>query len=617
MPYGYQGKILHVHLSEICFEVEEPDEAFYRKYMGGSAMGAYYLLKHTPADADALSSENTLTLAAGVVTGAPISGNSRLAAVAKSPLTGTIGDAQSGGFFPAELKFSGYDAIVLHGKAEKPVYLWIKDGEVELRSAEHLWGKDTGEVEDLLKAELDDPKVQILQTGIAGEKGVHFSALISMANRANGRTGMGAVMASKNLKAVAVRGKQRPELADKKGLNEHARWGSKNFPDSDIFGMGLYGTAEVVGPQNEGGGLPTLNWGSGVFEGWEKISGETMAETILKERDTCYACTVRCKRVVETEQVDPRFGGPEYETIATFGSYCGVDDLEAIARANQLCNLYGMDTISCGATIAWAMDAFERGLLSADDTDGLDLRFGNAQVMVTMVEKIARREGFGDLLARGSANAARIIGRGTEDLVVATKNQEAPAHMPQVKRSLGLIYAVNAFGADHQSSEHDPSYEWYPERMAEIGLNDPQPADNMNEEKVKFALITQQLYSALDSVTMCQFVFGPSWHLYGPNQLVEAVQLITGWDVTIDELLEVGERRLNMMRLFNAKAGFTRDDDKLPKKFYEALKGGPTDGVKLTEEELEAAKDMYYEMAGWDVESGNPSEEKLVELGIS
>ena len=617
MPYGYHGKILHVQLSEMRFETEEPSEAFYRKYMGGSAMGAYYLLKHTPADADALAPENTLTLAAGVVTGAPISGQSRLAAVAKSPQTGGIGDSQSGGFFPAELKFAGFDAIVAHGKAESPVYLWIKDGVPELRPAEHLWGKDTGEVEDLLKAELDDAKVQILQTGIAGENGVHFSALISMANRANGRTGMGSVMASKNLKAVAVRGKQRPELADKKGLNEHARWGSKNFPDSDIFGMGLYGTAEVVGPQNEGGGLPTLNWSSGVFDGWEKISGETMAETILKERDTCYACTVRCKRVVETEQVNPRFGGPEYETIATFGSYCGVDDLEAIAQANQLCNLYGMDTISCGATIAWAMDAFERGLISAEDTDGLDLRFGNAQAMVAMVEKIARREGFGDVLARGSANAAQIIGRGTEDLVVATKKQEAPAHMPQVKRSLGLIYAVNAFGADHQSSEHDPSYEWYPERMAEIGLTDPQPADNMNEEKVKFALITQQLYSALDSVGMCQFVFGPSWHLYGPTQLAEAVQLITGWNVTVDELLEVGERRLNLMRLFNANAGFTRDDDKLPKKFYQALKGGPSDGVKLTVEELETAKDVYYKMSGWDAKSGNPGEAKLAELGIS
>ncbi|MBU1660343.1 MAG: aldehyde ferredoxin oxidoreductase family protein [Chloroflexi bacterium] len=616
MSYGYHGKILHVHLTEMRFEIEEPPEAFYRKYMGGSAFGAYYLLEHTPPETEPLAPENTLTLAASVVTGAPISGQSRLAAVAKSPLTGAIGDSQSGGFFPAELKFAGFDAIVVHGKAEKPVYLWVQNGEAELRPAEHLWGKTTDQVEDLIKAELDDPKIQIIQTGIAGENGVHFAALISMTSRANGRTGMGAVMASKNLKAVAVRGKMRPTIADKKGLNEHARWGSKNFPESDIYGMGLYGTAEVVSSQNEGGGLPTKNWSSGVFEGWAALDGQTMAETILKERDTCYACTVRCKRVVETERVNPRFGGPEYETISTFGSYCGINDLEAIAYANQLCNLYGMDTISCGATIAWVMDCFERGLLSAEDTDGIDLRFGNAEAMVTMVEKIARREGFGDVLAQGSARAAEIIGRGTEELVVAVKKQEAPAHMPQVKRSLGLIYAVNPFGADHQSSEHDPSYEWYPERMAEIGLNDPQPATNLNEEKVRFALVTQHLYSALDSVGICQFVFGPSWHLYGPDQLVDAVRLITGWDVTIDELLQVGERRLNMMRLFNAKAGFSRVDDKLPKKFFEALRGGATDGVKLTEEEIETAKDMYYQMSGWDVKSGNPTAEKLAELGI-
>ena len=616
MSYGYHGKILHAYLSEMRLEIEEPPESFYRKYMGGSAFGAYYLLKHTPPETEALAPENTLTLAAGVITGAPISGQSRLSAVAKSPLTGAIGDSQSGGFFPAELKFAGFDAIVLHGKAENPSYLWIKDGEAELRSAEHLWGKNTDEVEDIIKAELNDAKTQILQTGIAGENGVRFSALISMANRANGRTGMGAVMASKNLKAVAVRGKMRPELADKKGLLGHAKWGAKNFPESDIYGMGIHGTAEVVGPQNEGGGLPTHNWSSGVFEKWVAISGEKMTETILKERDTCYACTVRCKRVVESEKVAPRFGGPEYETLSTFGSYCGIDDLEAIAYANQLCNLYGMDTISCGATIAWAMDCYERDLILAEDTNGIDLKFGNAEAMIAMVEQIAHREGFGDILAQGSAKAAEIIGRGTDEYLATAKKQEAPAHMPHVKRSLGLIYAVNPFGADHQSSEHDPSYEWYPERMAEIGLNNPQPPTNLNEEKVRYALTTQHLYSAMDSVTICQFVFGPSWQLYDSGQLVDAVKLITGWDVTIDELLEVGERRLNMMRLFNAKAGFTRDDDKLSKKFFKALKGGPTDGVSLSEEEIEKAKDMYFKMAGWDEESGNPTDEKLEALGI-
>ena len=620
MSNGYTGKILHVHLSEKRFEIETPPEAFYRKYMGGSAMGMHYLFKHTPAHTDPLGPENTLVFSTGVVTGAPVSGQSRLTATAKSPLTDGVGDSQSGGFFPAELKFAGFDALVIHGQASEAVYLSIKDGQPQFHPAAHLMGKDTAEVDDLIKAELDDKRYQVLQTGLAGENGVRFAALITMANRAHGRNGMGAVMAAKNLKAIAVRGSsKRLPVADSKGLNQIARWASQNFPDSDIFGMGVHGTAEVLGYQNEAGGLPTRNWESGAFDGWEAIDGPTMTERILKERDTCYACTVRCKRVVEVLegpfQSEARYGGPEYETLSTFGSYCGIDNLEAIATANQLCNQYGMDTISCGATIAWAMDCFEQGLLTAADTGGIELRYGDAAAMVKMVAMIARREGFGDVLAEGSARAAEKLGVG-HDLVVTTKKQEMPAHMPQTKRSLGLIYAVNPFGADHQSSEHDPSYGDYPDRMAQIGLTDGDKAEGMNRETVQFALTTQYLYSALDSVSVCQFVFGPSWHLMDAGQLADMTSKVTGWDVTVDELLEVGKRRLNMLQAFNAREGFTRADDTLPKKMYQPLKGGASDGVHLTEEELETAKDIYYEMAGWDVESGTPTKEKLTELGL-
>ncbi|MDX1437250.1 MAG: aldehyde ferredoxin oxidoreductase family protein, partial [Anaerolineales bacterium] len=619
MPYGYHGKILHVHLDTLSFEVEEPDEAFYRKYVGGSALGMYYVLKHTPPGCDPLGPENTLALAVGVLTGVAIAGQSRMTAAAKSPLTGAVGDSQSGGFFPAEMKFSGYDAIILHGRAKTPVYLWIRDGEPELRPAGHLWGRDTGTVEEMLKEELDDRRVHILQTGIAGENLVRFSALISMANRANGRTGMGAVMASKNLKAVVVRGAQRPAVADPQGLRTLGRWGVKNFPESDVYGMGLYGTAEIVRFQDKDGGLPTRNWHSGTFENAIALDGKTMAKSILKERDTCYACNVRCKRVVEiTEgdyQVHPKYGGPEYETLSTFGSYCGVDDLEAVAYANQLCARYGMDTISCGATIAWAMDCFEHGLLTMDDTGGIELRFGNAGAMVQMVEMIARREGLGAVLAEGSALAALKLGKG-EDLVVAVKGLELPAHMPEVKRSLGLIYAVNPFGADHQSSEHDPSWEDYPERMAQLGLEHPQPSNVLNEEKVRYALTTQWLYSATDSVTICQFVFGPSWHLFDSEQLAALVQYVTGWEFTVEDLLKLGELRLNLLRAFNARESITRDRDTLPKKLFKPRVGGATDGVALTEAELENAKDIYYEMAGWDRTTGVPTREKLEELDL-
>lgn len=620
MPYGYHGKVLHVYLNDLSLEVETPPESFYRFYMGGSAMGAYYLLKHTPAHVDPLSSENTLVLTLSVLTGAPISGQSRLTAVAKSPLTDAIGDSQSGGFFPAELKFAGYDALVIHGKAEKPVYLWIHDGEAVLRPADHLMGKKTGEVDDLLREELEDKKIQVIQTGIAGENGVRYAALMNMANRANGRTGMGAVMGSKNLKAIAVRGKQRPELADRKGLLGSSKWGADNFEDSDVYGLGLFGTAEIVRSQDKAGGLPTRNWSTGTFENAIALDGTTMSKTILKGRDTCYACTVRCKRVVEVLEgpykVDPRYGGPEYETLSTFGTFCGIDDLEAIAYANQLCNAYGMDTISCGATIAWAMDCFEKGLLTTEDTDGLELRFGNTDVMIQMVEKIAHRDGFGDLLAEGSARAAEKIGRGTEDLVVTVKKQELPAHMPQVKRSLSLIYAVNPFGADHQSHEHEGSYADYPDRMAEIGLKDPQPPRTLNKEIVHYSLVTQYMYSMLDTLNLCQFVFGPAWQLYGPGQIVEAVQKITGWDVDLDELQLAGERRLNLLRAFNAREGIGRDADVMPKKMYKALQGGASDGIALNEEELEEAKDIYYAEAGWDVSTGVPTREKLEELEL-
>ncbi len=618
MPYGYHNKILHVDLTRGKLEVEEPGESFYRKYLGGSAMGAYYLLKHTPPGADPLGPENTLSLMVGVVTGAPFPGQSRISATAKSPVTNLVGDSQAGGFWPAELKAAGFDGIVIHGQAEQPVYLWVHDGEAELRDAAHLWGQFTADVEDAIRQELGDKHIQVLQCGPAAEKGVRFSALINNANRANGRTGMGTVMASKNLKAVAVRGHNRPELADPDGVKALTKWGADHFEESDVYGMGLLGTAEIVLSQNEGGGLPTRNWSSGFFEEAEAISGERMTETILKGRETCFGCMVRCKRVVEITEgpyrVDPRYGGPEYETLSTMGSYCGVSDLAAIARANQLCNMYGMDTISCGATIAWAMDCFERGLLTLEDTDGVELRFGNAEALVEMVERIGKREGFGRVLGEGSARAAEALGVG-QDLVVAVKNHELPAHMPQVKRSLALIYAVNPFGADHQSHEHDPSYKGYPERMAELDLLDPQPSKVLNAEKVRYALYTQYIYSCLDSVCVCQFIFGPAWHLYSSSQLVEAVRAVTGWSVSLWELMKVGERRLNLLRAFNAREGVGAEADTVPPKLLIPLRGGKSDGIAVTAEEVEAAKALYYQMAGWD-ENGRPTRAKLEELAL-
>ncbi len=620
MPYGYHGCILHVDLSRGDLTVEHPSEAFYREYMGGSALGLYYLLQATSAGVGALDPENLLVLALSVLTGAPFPGQSRLTSVAKSPLTDGVGDSQCGGYFPAEMKFAGYDAVVLQGRSPSPVYLWLHDGEAALLPADHLWGRTTGDVQARIRQELGDERIEVLQCGPAGEARVRFAALINMCSRANGRTGMGAVMGSKNLRAVAVRGKQRPLLADRAALLEMARRGARQIPDSDVHALSLLGTSQTVRPQNAAGGLPSYNWSSGVFEGWEDLDGRTLADTILKRRETCYACPIRCKRVVQTEvgaaTVDSLYGGPEYETIGAFGSDCGIRDLKAVAYANQLCNMYGMDTISCGGTIAWAMDCYEQGILTLKDTDGLELRFGNAEAMVRMTEKIARREGFGDLLAEGSARAAAILGRGSEDLLVTVKKAELPAHMPQVKRSLGLVYAVNPFGPDHNSSDHDPGYVDYPARMAELGLTDPQPVSSLNREKVRFALTTQHLYSCLDSINLCEFVFGASWQLFGPRDLVDVVRHSTGWDVTLEELLRLGERRVNMMRVFNAREGLGRKDDVLPKKLHRALGGGPTAGASVNEEDMERAKHWYYEMAGWDPDTGSPTPAKLDDLGL-
>jgi len=627
MGTTFTRRILHADLTAGRLTTESPPESFYRTYLGGSAMGLHYILKSLKPGIDPLGPDNVLTLMDSVLTGAPISGQSRMTANALSPLVDGVGDSQCGGFFPAEMRFAGFDGLVITGCAAEPVYLWLHDGQAELRPAKHLWGKTTSQVDDLLKQDLGDDKIEIAQCGPAGEKLARLAAIMNMANRANGRTGMGAVMGSKNLKAVVVRGTSKKlPWADAKKINELARWGAGEVEtNGDVLSLQKYGTANVVAFQNTIGSLPTFNYNAGQFDGFEAISGEKMTDTILKENDTCYACSVRCKRVVETEYagrpVEKRHGGPEYETISTFGSYCGVSDLDAISLANKICNEYGLDTIGTGATVAWAMECFEEGLIGESDL-GFRAPFGDASAMVRLTEMIAKREGFGDVLAEGSRRAADQLGKGRE-LLITVKGSEAPAHMPHAKRSLGLIYAVNPFGADHQSSEHDPmiedgASELYMGRLAMLGFDKTLPPLSLGPEKIRFALRGQHFYSFLDTADLCQFVFGPAWTLYGPQETVDFVRAATGWDdFTLDELLAVGERRLNMLRLVNARMGIGRDADRLPDKFFRPLKGaGPTAGVSISKEEIETAKDTYYDLAGWARQTGNPTRETLARLGL-
>jgi aldehyde:ferredoxin oxidoreductase len=614
----------HVDLSRGTVETKTLPEDVYRKYPGGSALAAYLVLKQIPAGADPLGPDNVLVMAVSPLTGLAISGQSRMTACARSPLTGAIGDSQCGGFFPAEMRAAGTDAIVFTGRAAEPVYLWLHDGQAELRPAKHLWGKVTGDVDRLLKEEVGDPKAEIAQIGPAGENLVRFAAIMNMVNRANGRTGMGAVMGSKRLKAVVVRGTKSPKPAkpeEFRGLVKRLKEMQEMNPGIGWFGE--YGTAGVLAIQDKMGGQPTRNYTEGTFEQCKDIDGSTMVKTILKERDTCYACIVKCKRVVEVHEpgidVDPIYGGPEYETLTFFGSMCGVGDLKLLAKASADANKYGMDTISAGATIAWAMETKAKGLL---DDKGLGLAFGDGQSVLRAIEAIAVRRGVGDLLAEGSLRAAKTLGPAAVDLTVTVKGQELPAHMPQHKRSLGLIYAVNAFGADHQSSEHDSMLRTKPgslhrRRLAELGEFADLDLRDLSDDKVRFAFTTQCFYSALDTLGLCQFVWGPSWQLYGPAETVELVRFGTGWDATMKELLEVGERRINLMRAFNAREGIGKEADTLPRKLFQPLGGkGPTAGVALTTEEFERARETYYRLAGCDPSTGYPTAAKLADLGL-
>ena len=619
MPYGYAGKILRVNLSTSEITVEEPDDLFYRKHMGGWNVIAYYLLKELPPRVDPLGPDNLLIFATGVITGNPVAGAGRSQVGAKSPLTGGFGEADVGGWWGAELTMAGFDAIVITGRAEKPVYLWIKDGVAEIRPAEHLWGRLTADTQAALREELGDDRVRVAQIGPAGERLSLIAAVMHDINRAAGRTGLGAVMGSKNLKAVAVRGTGQKEVADAQALKEIARWYVEHYPDTWALSLQETGTAGGGVPQHKFGGLPTCNFQRGTFEeGWERITGQRMVETISKKRDTCYSCPVRCKYVVEVKggpyPVAAVYGGPEYETVASLGSNCGVSDLAAIARGNQLCNAYGLDTISCGVTISWAMECFERGLLTTEDTGGIELRFGDAAAMVQMVELMGKREGFGRLLSEGAYRAAKEIGRGTEAFAMHAKGQEIPMHEPRVKYGLGLGYAVSPTGADHIHNFHDRDFENEGglDRLRPFGILETLKFDDLSPAKMRMVVTAIPWHTVCNTLGHCFFVSLTFDHF----KLEELVRAITGWDASLHELLKAGERAYTMARAFNAREGFTAADDKIPARFFEPFREGPSAGNALPPEEFDRARITFYQMMGWDEHTGVPTGWKLHELGV-
>ena len=616
MPYGYNGKILRVNLSQGTTSADALDELFCRKYLGGAGFISYFLLKELQQGIDPLGPENKLIFALGPVTGVPLPGSGRHCVGAKSPLTGGYAKSESGGFWGAELKHAGYDAIIVEGKAEKPVYLWIHDGEASIRDASYLWGKNTKEMQETIRAELGDSLIRVAGIGPAGENLVRIACIMNDLKDAAGRGGMGAVMGSKNLKAIAVRGHKRTKVDEPERLKEIRQWVLAHRELWASFAEYGTGSPALMEGGVTTGNVPVRNFLDGEFPEISKITGGAVKDTIRIKMEGCYACPVRCKKVVKVDEpysVDPAYGGPEYETLAAIGSNCGVSDLKAIAKGNELCNAYSLDTISAGVVISFAMECFENGLLTTKDTDGIELRFGSAEAMLKIIDLIAKREGIGDILAEGVARAAQKIGKGATEFAMHVKGLEIPMHEPRVKAALGLGYAVNPNGADHCANLHDtmlsqPGPAFDNARL--LGILEPLPADELGPRKVAtFRNIHLQRIVG-DSLVLCQFV------PYDVNQAADILSAVTGWNTGPVEMLRIAERTMTMARLFNIREGLTAADDKLPNRFFQPKRNGVLSTKFYDPEQLEKAKSYYYTLMGWDAKTGIPTPEKLQELGI-
>ncbi len=628
MAHGNQARILRVDLSSGSVGVETLDARTCRLYPGGKALAAYLLLRELPPGTDALAPDNVLVFANGLLTGAPMSTASRFTVAARSPLTGGYGESEAGGYWGPELKSAGWDAIVVTGRAARPQWLWIRDDQVELRDAAALWGRDAHEVQDTIRAGLGDPYVRVLQIGRAGENGVRYAALTNELRHFNGRTGMGAVMGSKNLRAIAVRGKRRyvKDAHDAPALSEIGKTLTRRVKDHpqawDLQDKGTPGLVDVL---NTAGMLPTRNFREGVFEGVESVNWAAYERDILVGRGTCQACAIKCKREVavdspdESRRVDKVYGGPEYETLQGFGGYCGIDDLKAVAKANELCNRHVLDTISTASTIAFAMECFEHGLIGLHDTGGLELRFGNADAMLQAIDLIAHRApGLGELLALGTRAAAARIGRGAERCAIHVNGQELPMHDPRGKVSVGLGYAIGEAGADHLYAVHDTMLA-NPESVsfkaaAPLGV-ECLPSRELGPRKARNYAILENWSSVGKVIGLC--FFGPAPRSFIQiDEVLAATRAATGWDLTLDDLLQIGERATNLARAFNLREGIGAAEDRLPERIFEPLPAGPMAGVGIDRTEFERTIAELYRIKGWDQRTGEPTRARLRALDI-
>lgn len=624
---GIHGKILHVDLTTGHTRVEEPPETMYRLLVGCRALVAYLLLRDLAPNTDALSPDNLLIFAPGILQGTNLPGAGRHGVGGKSPLTGALASSEAGGWWGHEFKRSGFDALVIRGRAAAPCYIHIQDGNVTLRPAAHLWGLPTWPAQQRIQAELQDPRVRIAQIGPAGENGVLYSSVMHDINRAAGRNGLGALMGSKNLKAVAVRGTLKVPVVERAPVNNVAKWLGANYKTLAAWATNPgRGTQDSLAWWANVGALPTNNFGTPVFADAAALSGERNYEMFHKERDTCQSCPITCKQVFEHasdnpyQKLNPEYGGPEYEAMAALGSNCGITDNLAVAKANELCNANGLDAISTGASIGFAMECFENGIITEHET-GQPFRWGDAGLLVHAVESIAARSGFGAVLATGVQRMSKRFGPASAAFALTVKGQELPMHEPRLKHALGLGYAVAPVGADHMMNMHDTDFAYEGEGLKRVNsaltgrtIGALRTSD-LGEDKLQVFHHELNWMHFQDCAVNCHF------YPYSYAHLAEALSGVTGSHYGIADVLAVGARAQTLARLFNLREGFSADDDRLPRRVMRAFKSGPLQGVEISEESFNWARRRYYELLGWDGESGVPASScleslQLPELGL-
>lgn len=607
---GFKGNILRVNLSRMKFSYQKLNERYAKEYLGGSGLATRFLIDEFEPKVDPLAPENRLVFMTGPLTGtnAPCCG--RYTVVSKSPLTGFWAESGSGGYWGPELKFAGFDGIIIEGKARDPVYLWINEKQIEIRNADHLWGNTVDITENIIRKDLEDEKIRIACIGPAGEKLARIACIINDAGRAAGRCGLGAVMGSKNLKAIAVRGTTGVEVADEASFLSTAKKVFEKIKASPSTEFSRkYGTSGYVEACEAIGDLPIKNWTEHTWEGAEKISGQRISDTILKRPYTCYLCPIACGKIIEIKS-GPYLGveghGPEYETCASFGSLLLNDDLDTIAKCNDLCNKYGLDTISCGGVIAFTMECYEKGIITREDIDGLDPTWGNSSVVVELARKIGTREGIGFLLGEGIRFVSEKFGGHAKRFAMHVKGLELPMHDPRAYESLALGYATSNRGACHLAA----ASHWVEggSLFPEVDIVERQDRFS-SEGKAGMVVKMQNIMSIADSLVVCKFALTRGFSL---SFITEILSATTGVELAVNDLVKAGERIFNLKRIVNNLLGVSRKDDTLPERILQPGKGS----AKWHVPDLQSTLNEYYRIRGWDKE-GRPTKAILHDLDLA